>query len=178
VLLSTNLPRGVFRGGALKIVARLPARQVIRGYFFFEVDFFDEEDFFEEDDFFADEVFFEDDEEDFFEEPFFEDDEEAFFDDPFFEEPFFEDEDFFAVGTLPPSARASDRPIAMACLRLVTFLPEPPLLSVPRLRSCIAFSTFSDALFPYFDAMQNLLHNGLCKWRALPSCGVGVLSVE
>jgi uncharacterized protein YjbI with pentapeptide repeats len=31
--------------------------------------------------------------------------------------------------------------MAMACLRLVTFLPEP-LRSVPRLRSCIAFFTF------------------------------------
>ena len=47
------------------------------------------------------------------------------------------------VGTFPPAFRASDRPIAIACLRLVTFLPEPPLFSVPRLRSCIAFSTLS-----------------------------------
>src|SRR4051812_32657811 len=39
-------------------------------------------------------------------------------------------------GTLPPARRASLRPIAIACLRLVTFLPERPDLSVPRLRSC------------------------------------------
>src|SRR6185312_5195409 len=50
-------------------------------------------------------------------------------------------QDFFCFGTLAPFSRASLRPMAMACLRLVTFLPEP-LRSVPRLRSCIAFFTF------------------------------------
>ena len=58
------------------------------------------------------------------------------------------DEDFLR-GTLPPALRASDSPIAIACFLLVTFLPERPLLSVPFLRSCIAFSTFSPAFFPY-----------------------------
>ena len=66
---------------------------------------------------------------------------------------FFAAVDFFADaffrGTLPPARRASERPIAIACLRLVTFLPEPPLRSVPRFRSCIAFSTFSEAFLPY-----------------------------
>jgi hypothetical protein len=62
----------------------------------------------------------------------------------------------FFAGTLAPARRASDNPIAMACLRLVTFLPELPLLSVPRFRSRITFSTFSDALLPYF-AIQDLL---------------------
>jgi hypothetical protein len=61
--------------------------------------------------------------------------------------------DFFALtfgrGTLPPALRASESPIAIACFLLVTFLPERPLLSVPLLRSCIAFSTFSAAFFPY-----------------------------
>ena len=52
-------------------------------------------------------------------------------------------------GTFPPARRACDRPIAMACLRLFTFLPERPLRSVPRLRSRIAFLTFSCAFFPY-----------------------------
>jgi hypothetical protein len=99
-------------------------------YFFFE-DFFD--DFFDED---------------FFELDFFEVD---FFELDFFEVDFFDD---FFDGTLPPSRRASERPMAMACLRLVTFLPEPPLFSVPRLRSCIAFSTLSCAFFPYFAAMR------------------------
>ena len=61
-------------------------------------------------------------------------------------------DDFFAVlrddfladffGTLPPARRASDNPMAMACLRLVTFLPDPPLRNVPVLRSCIARFTF------------------------------------
>src|SRR5262245_19134626 len=60
---------------------------------------------------------------------------------------------FFALrrrGTLPPSRRASASPIAIACLRLVTFLPLRPLFRVPRLRSCIARSTFLAALRPYF----------------------------
>src|SRR4051812_28857499 len=42
------------------------------------------------------------------------------------------------LGTFFPSFRASDRPIAIACLRLVTFLPERPLFSVPFLRFFIA----------------------------------------
>jgi hypothetical protein len=54
------------------------------------------------------------------------------------------------VGTLAPASRASDRPIAIACLRLVTRFPDRPLLSVPCFRSCIARSTFFDAFFPYF----------------------------
>ncbi len=40
--------------------------------------------------------------------------------------------------------------MAMACLRLVTVLPLPPLFSVPRLRSCIARFTSLDALFEVF----------------------------
>jgi hypothetical protein len=50
---------------------------------------------------------------------------------------------------LPPARRASDSPIAIACFRLVTFLPDRPLLSVPRRRSRIALSTFADAFLPY-----------------------------
>jgi hypothetical protein len=38
--------------------------------------------------------------------------------------------------------------MAMACFRLVTFLPELPERNVPRLRSCIARSTFCDAFLP------------------------------
>src|SRR6266851_1968350 len=60
---------------------------------------------------------------------------------------FFE-EDFFR-GTLPPAFRASDNPIAIACFLLVTFLPDRPLFRVPSFRSCIAFSTLSDAFLPY-----------------------------
>ena len=98
-----------------------------RSYFFFDEDFF-------EDDFLLDDFLLED-----------------FFDDDFFEELFFDD-DFFD-GTLPPSRRASESPMAMACFRLVTFFPDLPLFSVPCFRSCIAFSTLSWAFFPYFDAM-------------------------
>lgn len=61
-------------------------------------------------------------------------------------------------GTFPPSRRASDRPMAIACLRLVTFFPDPPERRVPSLRSCMAFLTFSDALAPYFlPAMEPFL---------------------
>src|SRR6185312_4105430 len=45
---------------------------------------------------------------------------------------------YFFFGTFLPSLRASERPIAMACLRLVTFLPLRPLLSFPCLNSCIS----------------------------------------
>jgi hypothetical protein len=68
---------------------------------------------------------------------------------------FFFDEDFllfdedFLRGTLPPAFRASDSPIAIACFLLVTFFPDRPLFSFPFFRSCIAFSTFSDAFLPY-----------------------------
>jgi hypothetical protein len=40
--------------------------------------------------------------------------------------------------------------MAMACLRLVTFLPELPLRNVPRFRSRITFATFRDADLLYF----------------------------
>ena len=73
------------------------------------------------------------------------------FDDDFFDEDFLRD-DFFA-GTLPPSRRASESPMAIACLRLFTVLPERPLFSVPRLRSCIALRTLLCAFLPYL-AMQ------------------------
>lgn len=53
---------------------------------------------------------------------------------------------FFFFGTFAPRFRASDSPIAIACLRLFTFRPLPPLLSVPRLRFFIARSTSLDAL--------------------------------
>jgi hypothetical protein len=38
--------------------------------------------------------------------------------------------------------------MAIACLRLLTFRPDP-LFSVPRFRRRIADSTFFDAAFPY-----------------------------
>src|SRR5207247_6478060 len=60
----------------------------------------------------------------------------------------------FFFGTFAPAFRASERPMAMACLRLVTFLPERPLLSVPRFRSFIARSTFFEAFLLYLRAMR------------------------
>jgi hypothetical protein len=65
---------------------------------------------------------------------------------------------FFAAffGTFAPSALASDRPIAIACLRLVTFLPDRPLFSVPALRFFITRSTSAEAFFEYLRAMNIL----------------------
>ena len=51
-------------------------------------------------------------------------------------------------GTLAPFSRASLRPMAIACLRLVTLRPDP-LLSVPFFRRCIADRTVSWLFFPY-----------------------------
>jgi hypothetical protein len=58
---------------------------------------------------------------------------------------------FRGLGTLAPFFRASDSPIAMACLRLVTVPPLPPfpLLSVPFFRRRIALSTDLPAACPY-----------------------------
>src|SRR2546421_1900149 len=63
----------------------------------------------------------------------------------------------FFLGTLPPARRASLRPIAIACLRLVTFFPDRPDLSVPRLRSCMARFTFWPAFLPYFAIIDPLV---------------------
>ena len=43
--------------------------------------------------------------------------------------------------------------MAIACLRLFTFLPERPLFSVPALRFFIARPTLADAFLEYFRAM-------------------------
>src|SRR5690349_18695899 len=56
--------------------------------------------------------------------------------------------DFF--GTFPPSFLASDKPIAIACLGLVTFLPLRPLLSLPSFISSMARFTLPWLFFPYF----------------------------
>ena len=82
----------------------------------------------------------------FFEDRFRDDErfleEERFFDD----ERFFEDD--FLDGTFAPFCRASDNPMAIACLRLVTFFPERPLRSVPFFFRCIALLTLFCELFP------------------------------
>jgi len=48
-----------------------------------------------------------------------------------------------------PARRASERPIAIACLRLFTLLPERPLRAEPLLYSRISLRTLSDAPRPY-----------------------------
>jgi hypothetical protein len=52
-------------------------------------------------------------------------------------------------GTFAPFLRASDKPIAIACLRLFTVFPLPPDLSVPFLRLRMALATRFDAALPY-----------------------------
>jgi hypothetical protein len=59
---------------------------------------------------------------------------------------------FGAGGTFFPAFRASDNPIAIACFRLVTFLPLRPLFKVPSFISCISVSTFLLADGLYFRA--------------------------
>jgi hypothetical protein len=56
-------------------------------------------------------------------------------------------------GTFLPSALASERPIAIACLRRLTLRPDRPLFRVPALRFFIARPTLADAFFEYFRAM-------------------------
>ncbi|HEY6729145.1 MAG TPA: hypothetical protein VI197_34280 [Polyangiaceae bacterium] len=45
-------------------------------------------------------------------------------------------------GTLSPSRRASERAMATACLRLFTFLPDPPERSLPLLASRMTRAIF------------------------------------
>jgi hypothetical protein len=59
---------------------------------------------------------------------------------------------FRARGTFAPFSRASDKPIATACLRLFTTPPRPdfPRRSVPFFRRRIALATLFPAARPYF----------------------------
>jgi hypothetical protein len=59
----------------------------------------------------------------------------------------------FLRGTLAPERRASDKPIAIACLRLLTFRPLPDF-NLPRLSLCISFSTDFDAFGLYFRPLD------------------------
>jgi hypothetical protein len=60
--------------------------------------------------------------------------------------------DDFLLGTLAPFFLASDNPMAIACLRLVTLPPLPPFpdLRVPFFLRRIADSTRLLAALPYF----------------------------
>jgi hypothetical protein len=60
------------------------------------------------------------------------------------------------LGTFAPSFLASERPIAIACLRLVTFFPDLPDFNCPRFFSCIALSTFFPAPFEYFAMLLQI----------------------
>jgi hypothetical protein len=53
------------------------------------------------------------------------------------------------AGTFLPLRRASERPIAIACLRLFTVFPLRPDFSFPRLNSCISRFTSLPALALY-----------------------------
>lgn len=56
---------------------------------------------------------------------------------------------FFLVGTFLPLLRASDKPMAIACLRLVTVFPLLPDFNLPRLNACISRFTSLPALLLY-----------------------------
>src|ERR1700722_8882822 len=60
-------------------------------------------------------------------------------------------------GTFAPAARASESPIAIACLRLLTVRPEPPLFRVPAVRFFIARSTLLDAFLEYFRVFRAMI---------------------
>jgi hypothetical protein len=79
--------------------------------------------------------------------------------------------DVFRDGTFPPFSRASLNPIAIACLRLVTFRPEP-LLSVPFFVRLIADSTRFEADRPYFFAICILLECPTAITTELPDAPV------
>jgi hypothetical protein len=66
---------------------------------------------------------------------------------------------------LAPLRRASDKPIAIACFLLLTFFPERPDFSLPRLRSCIARLTLLDAFVPYF-LREDLVAIGLLPYQS------------
>jgi hypothetical protein len=75
----------------------------------------------------------------------------------------FRERDVFLDGTFAPFFRASLSAMAIACLRLFTFWPDP-LLSVPFFRRRMVDSTFFDAALPYFAMLTSM--SFVCKARA------------
>jgi hypothetical protein len=76
-------------------------------------------------------------------------------------------------GTLAPFSRASDKPIAIACFRLLTLRPLPER-SVPFFFRRIADSTRLLAAFPYFlppDDFRAAIVTNSPEWRGV--CGSG-----
>src|SRR3984893_13096443 len=61
-------------------------------------------------------------------------------------------------GTLAPFLRASERPMAIACFRLLTLPPLPPLpeRSVPLFFRRIALATLLPAALPFWRRSQRL----------------------
>lgn len=85
---------------------------------------------------------------------------------------------FRAGGTFAPFFRASERPIATACLRLFTFPPRPdfPRRSVPRFRRPIALFTLLLAPLLYFRPLD--LREDAFFAAIEPPSGRGVLILE
>lgn len=73
----------------------------------------------------------------------------------------------FFDGTFFPLRRASDRPIAIACLRLFTVFPLRPDFSFPRLNSCISRFTSLPALGLYLRREDFLPRDLLLLLREL-----------
>jgi hypothetical protein len=63
------------------------------------------------------------------------------------------DQAAFFLGTLAPLRRASESPMATACLRLFTFLPLPDF-SLPLFNLCISFLTLFCALGLYLRPLE------------------------
>jgi hypothetical protein len=87
--------------------------------------------------------------------------------------------DELRFGTFLPFLRASDKPIAMACFRLLTLPPRPPFprLRVPRLRRRMALLTSFDALREYFRAIE-ILQNYVPRLTVFLLAGRGTLAAN
>jgi hypothetical protein len=99
----------------------------------------------------------------------------AFFALFFFTDFFFAADFFFAGGTFAPALRASDKPIAMACLRLVTFFLLRPLFSLPFFMARISRSTAFPALGLYLRPLDFFLVGMLSTsrdWEAVKAMQV------
>src|SRR5438270_95195 len=77
---------------------------------------------------------------------------------------------YFFFGTFAPFSRASDSPMAMACLRLFTVPPLPPLpdLSVPFFLRCMALFTDLPAALPYLRPLDFFFELELFLFAIVP----------
>jgi hypothetical protein len=67
------------------------------------------------------------------------------------------------AGTFLPLRRASESPMAIACLRLFTVLPLRPVFSVPFLRRRIALLTVFEAAREYFAMSLSFAGGVACR---------------